>query len=106
MEFGGNNQMVSKEDAANNFNAKLLETINESGKIYMTHAVIGGEYVMRFAVGASLTENRHVILAWKVVQEHANALLTNSWWSNILKFFSGRDSGDEIKSIDYICACI
>ncbi|XP_073303456.1 tyrosine decarboxylase-like [Primulina huaijiensis] len=69
---------VCKEEAANNFNAKLLESINESGKIYMTHAVIGGEYVMRFAVGASLTENRHVILAWKVVQEHANALLTIS----------------------------
>ncbi|KZV58274.1 Tyrosine/DOPA decarboxylase [Dorcoceras hygrometricum] len=69
---------LSKEEAANNFNAKLLESINEGGKIYMTHAVIGGEYVMRFAVGASLTENRHVILAWKVVQEHANALLTMS----------------------------
>ncbi|KAL3851512.1 hypothetical protein ACJIZ3_013394 [Penstemon smallii] len=72
---GGNQQMVTKEEAANNFNAKLLESINESGKIYMTHAVIGGVYVMRFAVGATLTENRHVNLAWKVVQEHANALL-------------------------------
>ncbi|KAK4421057.1 Tyrosine/DOPA decarboxylase 2 [Sesamum alatum] len=75
-EIGGNHQIVSREEAANNLNAKLLESINESGKIYMTHAVIGGVYVMRFAVGASLTENRHVILAWKVVQEHANALLT------------------------------
>ncbi|KAL2474973.1 Tyrosine decarboxylase 1 [Abeliophyllum distichum] len=74
----GKNQIVSKEEAINNFNAKLLESINESGKIYMTHAVIGGVYVMRFAVGASLTENRHVNLAWKVVQEHANALLTMS----------------------------
>ena len=78
IEIGGNRQIVSKEEAANNLNAKLLETINESGKIYMTHAVIGGVYVMRFAVGASLTENRHVILAWKVVQEHANALLNSS----------------------------
>ncbi|KAL0398290.1 UNVERIFIED_CONTAM: Tyrosine/DOPA decarboxylase 5 [Sesamum radiatum] len=78
IEIGGNHQIVTKEDAANNFNAKLLESINESGKIYMTHAVIGGVYVMRFAVGASLTENKHVIWAWKVVQEHANALLTSS----------------------------
>ncbi|KAL6567274.1 hypothetical protein OROGR_000942 [Orobanche gracilis] len=78
-EIGGNNQqqIVSKEDAANNFNEKLMERINESGEIYMTHAVVGGVYVMRFAVGASLTENRHVILAWKIVQEHANALLTS-----------------------------
>ncbi|KAK4386458.1 Tyrosine/DOPA decarboxylase 5 [Sesamum angolense] len=75
-EFGGNHEGVSREEAANNFNSKLLESINGSGKIYMTHAVIGGGYLMRLAVGASLTENRHVILAWKVVQEHANALLT------------------------------
>ncbi|KAH6825656.1 Pyridoxal phosphate transferases superfamily protein [Perilla frutescens var. hirtella] len=79
IEMGGNQQLnVSKEEATNNVNAKLLETINESGKIYMTHAVIGGVYVMRFAVGASLTENRHVNLAWKIVQEHANALLNTS----------------------------
>ncbi|KAL6500698.1 hypothetical protein OROHE_025495 [Orobanche hederae] len=76
--IGGNNQqqIVSKEDAANNFNEKLMERINESGEIYMTHSVVGGVYVMRFVVGASLTENRHIIHAWKIVQEHANALLT------------------------------
>lgn len=71
----GEDQIITKEEATNNLNAKLLESINDSGKIFMTHAVIGGVYVMRFAVGASLTENRHVNLAWKVVQEHANALL-------------------------------
>ncbi|GFP81203.1 tyrosine/dopa decarboxylase 5 [Phtheirospermum japonicum] len=70
--------VVTKEEAANSFNARLLERINEAGEVYMTHAVVGGEYVMRFAVGASLTENRHVILAWKVVQEHADALLASS----------------------------
>ncbi|PIN22435.1 Aromatic-L-amino-acid/L-histidine decarboxylase [Handroanthus impetiginosus] len=75
VEICRKHQKVSMEEAANNFNAKLLEFINESGKIYMTHAVIGGIYVMRFAVGASLTENRHVSLAWKVVQEHASTLL-------------------------------
>ncbi|EPS69821.1 tyrosine/dopa decarboxylase, partial [Genlisea aurea] len=69
VEIGG------AEDAANNFNAKLLESVNESGKIYMTHAVVGGVYVMRFAVGATLTENRHVVWAWNVIQEQANALL-------------------------------
>ncbi|GFQ05130.1 tyrosine/dopa decarboxylase 1 [Phtheirospermum japonicum] len=64
------------QEAANVFNAGLLERINESGKIYMMHAVIGGVYVMRFAVGASLTENRHVNDAWKVIQERVDQLLT------------------------------
>lgn len=59
----------------NNLNAKLLESINESGKVFMTHAVIGGVYVIRIAIGGSLTEDRHINEAWKVVQEHVQALL-------------------------------
>ncbi|CAI9773292.1 unnamed protein product [Fraxinus pennsylvanica] len=74
----GKNHNVSKEDATNEFNCKLLESINETGKIYMTHAVIGGVYVIRFCVGTTLTENRHVNLAWKTIQEHASALLSMS----------------------------
>jgi len=60
----------------NEINKRLLEIINASGKIYMTHAVIGGIYVIRFAVGATLTEEFHVRDAWKVVQHHANLLLS------------------------------
>ncbi|KAH6764417.1 Pyridoxal phosphate transferases superfamily protein [Perilla frutescens var. hirtella] len=63
--------------AADDLNAQLLESINESGKVFMTHAVVGGVFVVRFAIGASLTQNRHIKLAWKVVQEHADSLLLN-----------------------------
>lgn len=63
------------DEEANAFNAKLLESINGSGRVFMTHSVIGGAYVIRIAIGATLTENRHINMAWKVVQEHADALL-------------------------------
>ncbi|KAI3954522.1 hypothetical protein MKX01_013239 [Papaver californicum] len=63
------------EAQTNEINAKLLESVNASGKIYMTHAVVGGVYMIRFAVGATLTEERHVTGAWKVVQEHTDAIL-------------------------------
>ena len=46
-----------------------------SGRVYMTHTVVGGVYTIRFAVGATLVEERHIIMAWKVVQEHANVIL-------------------------------
>ncbi|KAJ3669993.1 hypothetical protein LUZ60_010317 [Juncus effusus] len=58
----------------NEINRRLLEAINSSGKIYMTHSVIGGIYVLRFAVGATLTEDQHVQNAWKVIQHHADLL--------------------------------
>nr|DAD41828.1 TPA_asm: hypothetical protein HUJ06_016151 [Nelumbo nucifera] len=65
----------SELERANEINRKLLESINSTGRIYMIHAVVGGVYMIRFAVGASLAEDCHVNLAWKVVQEHAEAIL-------------------------------
>ncbi|XP_068656821.1 tyrosine/DOPA decarboxylase 2-like [Aristolochia californica] len=66
---------VDDLEAVNELNGKLMEAINASGRIYMTHSVVGGVYMIRFAVGATLTEDRHVNFAWKVVQDHADALL-------------------------------
>ncbi|KAM7530443.1 hypothetical protein LguiB_033853 [Lonicera macranthoides] len=63
------------QEGANEVNKKLLDSVNGSGRIYMTHAVVGGVYVIRFAIGATLTEFRHVTVAWKVVQEHAKLLI-------------------------------
>ncbi|XP_027339554.1 tyrosine/DOPA decarboxylase 2-like [Abrus precatorius] len=63
------------EDVANEINRRLLDSINGSGTVYMTHAVVGGAFVIRCAIGATLTEKTHVFMAWKVVQEHANAIL-------------------------------
>ncbi|KAI8017572.1 Tyrosine/DOPA decarboxylase 2 [Camellia lanceoleosa] len=68
----------SDANCVNKFNRKLLESINSAGRIYMTHAVVGGVYVIRFAVGASLTNYQHVNMAWKVVQDHAHAMLLTS----------------------------
>ncbi|KAJ1420927.1 Pyridoxal-phosphate binding site [Sesbania bispinosa] len=63
------------EDVANEINRKLLNSINGSGTIYMTHAIAGGIFMIRCAIGATLTEETHVIMAWKVVQKHADAIL-------------------------------
>lgn len=37
--------------------------------------VLSGKYVLRFAVGAPLTEEKHVNAGWSVLQEKASALL-------------------------------
>ncbi|KAL6610480.1 hypothetical protein ACP70R_040449 [Stipagrostis hirtigluma subsp. patula] len=61
--------------AANELNRRLLEAVNATGRAYMSSAVVGGMYVLRCAVGNSLTEERHVLEAWSVVQEQATAIL-------------------------------
>nr|A0A2H5AIY0.1 RecName: Full=Tyrosine decarboxylase 1 [Narcissus pseudonarcissus]AUG71932.1 tyrosine decarboxylase 1 [Narcissus pseudonarcissus] len=67
-------------DRINEFNRRLLEEVNSTGRLYMTHAVIGGEYVMRFATGATLTEEKHVRCAWRAIQEHAAALMEKIYY--------------------------
>ncbi|XAR48729.1 Aromatic-L-amino-acid decarboxylase [Bertholletia excelsa] len=66
------------EKLVNEFNSHLLESINAAGLVFMTHAVIGGVYAIRFAVGASLTNHEHVNKAWRVIQDHAHAMLATS----------------------------
>lgn len=56
-------------------NRKLLEWVNSSGRVYMTHTIVGGIYILRFAVGATLTEDHHVAAAWKLIKEGADAIL-------------------------------
>ncbi|KAM7498204.1 hypothetical protein LguiA_022618 [Lonicera macranthoides] len=60
-------------------NRKLLEWVNSTGRVYMTHTIVGGVYMLRFAVGATLTEVCHVIGAWKLIKESADALLKGSY---------------------------
>ncbi|XP_076894820.1 phenylacetaldehyde synthase-like isoform X2 [Bidens hawaiensis] len=65
------------EEYVNKVNRDLLDAVNSSGKIFISHTVLSGKYVLRFVVGAPLTEERHIIAAWKLLQEAASSLLEN-----------------------------
>ena len=58
----GHKVVEEEEGSSNEANQKLLESINMSGRAYMTHAMVGKVYAIRFAVGATLVEERHVIM--------------------------------------------
>ncbi|KAL6897922.1 hypothetical protein ACP4OV_006881 [Aristida adscensionis] len=67
-----------KEREANELNRRLLEEVNggDGGEgPYMSSAVVDGVYMLRCAVGSTLTEEWHVQEAWKVVQARATSLL-------------------------------
>ncbi|KAI4370953.1 hypothetical protein MLD38_019239 [Melastoma candidum] len=59
----------------NKLNQKLVQSINESGRVFLTHAMIEGNYILRFAVGTTTTKESDVRMAWEVVQENASRLL-------------------------------
>jgi aromatic-L-amino-acid decarboxylase len=52
-------------------NRQILERINRSGRLYLTHTVLNGQYTLRLCVGQTNTEARHVEAAWKAIEEAA-----------------------------------
>ncbi|KAL0654825.1 hypothetical protein Bca4012_075409 [Brassica carinata] len=64
------------EKKCNNLNRSLLDAVNSSGKLLFSHTILSGKFVLRFAIGAPLTEEKHVKEAWKVIQEEASFLLS------------------------------
>jgi hypothetical protein len=59
---------------ADALNAELLRRVNASGEIFISHAVLGGRYVLRLAIGNWRTSEQDVRLAWEVLRREAAAL--------------------------------
>ncbi|KAI3995752.1 hypothetical protein MKX01_007231 [Papaver californicum] len=57
------------------FALDLLDSVNSTGKIFISHTVLSGKYILRFVVGAPLTEENHIISAWKIFQDQTTLLL-------------------------------
>ena len=64
-----------EEVEGSELNRKLLDAVNSSGKAFMTHSVVDGNFVIRCAIGTTLTEEHHVDALWKLIQEKAQSLL-------------------------------
>ncbi|HUI08759.1 MAG TPA: aminotransferase class V-fold PLP-dependent enzyme [Bacteroidota bacterium] len=57
--------------AGDDFNRRLLERLNQSGKLYLTHTVLNGRYTLRLCVGQTHTEAEQVRQAWALIQQTA-----------------------------------
>jgi aromatic-L-amino-acid decarboxylase len=60
--------------AGDDFNRQLLECLNQTSQLYLTHTTLNGRYTLRLCVGQTHTEAPHVRLAWDLIQQHATLL--------------------------------
>ena len=52
-------------------NRELLQALNASGGMHLTHTRLAGVYTLRMHIGQTSTERRHVVAAWELVQKTA-----------------------------------
>ncbi|MFO7997769.1 MAG: pyridoxal-dependent decarboxylase [Bacteroidales bacterium] len=60
------------EEALAAKNKEILEKLNATGKVFLTHTSLKGRYAIRLSVGQRSTERRHVQLVWDLLKECAN----------------------------------
>ena len=52
-------------------NALVMEQVNASGRVYLTHTSLAGKYAIRVAIGAWRTKRRNVAEAWALLRAAA-----------------------------------
>ncbi len=69
------NLVCFRHKAGNAFNERLVQRLNQDGRIYLTHTKLAETYTLRMSIGQWQTEARHVEQAWELIQSTAADLL-------------------------------
>ena len=62
-----------------------MDRLNHSGDLYLTHTKLSDRFVLRFCVGQTNTEMRHVEFAWKRICEEAARLEAEARQSSLVR---------------------
>ncbi|HQH46205.1 MAG TPA: aminotransferase class V-fold PLP-dependent enzyme [Candidatus Aminicenantes bacterium] len=64
------------EEESARINKALMDRLNASGEIGLTHTVLGGKFTLRLVIGSRLTEERHVRRAWELIRTTAAGIIS------------------------------
>jgi aromatic-L-amino-acid decarboxylase len=66
------NLVCFRDKAGDEANERLMDRLNRSGDLFLTHTKLNNRFTLRFCVGQTNTEERHVRQAWKRIREEAS----------------------------------
>ncbi len=59
-------------------NERILNAVNATGKVFLSHTKLRGNFVMHLAIGNIRTEETHIALAWELLQLECGRLSAGS----------------------------
>ena len=68
------NLVCFRHRAGDELNQALMDRLNRSGELYLTHTRLQDRLTLRLCVGQTHTERRHVERAWRRIREEAASL--------------------------------
>ena len=63
--------VVFRRNGSDSENEALVERVNRTGEIFLSHTKLDGRYVLRLAIGNARTMEADVRRAWDVLNEEA-----------------------------------
>ncbi len=68
---------IKNDEELNKFNELLLNNVNSTGKVFLTHTKLGSKFVIRLVVSGLRTNEKHVTEAWELLQNKSIELFKN-----------------------------
>jgi aromatic-L-amino-acid decarboxylase len=65
------NLVCFRHKAGDALNQTLMDRLNASGNLYLTHTKLSGKFTLRMCIGQAHTQRPHVEQAWKLIRETA-----------------------------------
>jgi aromatic-L-amino-acid/L-tryptophan decarboxylase len=66
---------ISDEVKLGQFNSQIIEHVNASGEIFLSHTILNSRYTIRIAIGNISTIEKHVKRAWELIKAEADKLM-------------------------------
>jgi aromatic-L-amino-acid decarboxylase len=66
---------MNDEEMLNNLNKKLMNNVNSTGKVFLTHTKLNGKFVIRLVISGLRTEEKHVTVAWNILKTELAKLI-------------------------------
>jgi aromatic-L-amino-acid decarboxylase len=64
---------AASEQELETLNSRLLEAVNRTGDVFLSHTKLDGRFSLRLAIGHIRTTERHVARAWELLQSEARS---------------------------------